>query len=625
MNEQKRFILRRLAFTGASKPTRDLQFVDGLNVVWGASNAGKSFMVKALDYMCGAGSPLPAIRELQGYDSCWLELDLPVSGHTTLARALTGGGIKLFSGTIGQAQTEIPFRTLAPAHSQPESLSSFLLAELGVANKRIARNRDGETNAFTFRHFATYVFTEETPMMAEWSPIRISPQSGETFDKNVLKFILTGVDDSAVVATKSRGDQRIANAGKIEIVEELIAGAAEELKRLFPDREDLDITDLETQEAALSRTIDEQQATLAQRQSELDRLRFERRSALDSREELRDRAAEIGVTLERFALLADVYDSDVGRLESLEEGAAALMAGARRPCPLCGAEPEHQSEVHGFEQVARSQRAARAEIAKIQKERADLGKATASLSAEQEGVAARIDRLSALIFDFESQIETLRPLEANNRGSYEELDQARQRVRDGLALLRRIDNLNDRKIVLEAFRPSSRPRDSIAVGVGGVIGHEFASTVQSILHAWRFPGDPVVSFDDRTHDILIDGKDRRGNGKGVRALMNAAYKIGVLVYCRAKELPHPGFVVLDSPLLSYRDPHTSKHGDLSADERAVTQTGLNEHFYRFLLDRGAGAQFVIVENDAPPIDLGPTAKVTRFVGTQGEGGRRGLL
>jgi hypothetical protein len=331
------------------------------------------------------------------------------------------------------------------------------------------------------------------------------------------------------------------------------------------------------------------------------------------------------VTLERFALLAAVYDSDIQRLESLEEGAAALLASASRPCPLCGAAPEHQREAHGLEYVERSRRAVRAETAKIRVEHADLGKTTASLDAEQEGLAARIRYLSDEITSLERQIDETLPLEATSRQIYQELDRAHQRLRDGLALKKRIEGLNVRKAALDAFRPTSRARDSIAVGIGSVVGHEFASVVQTILRAWRFPGDPVVSFDDRTHDILIDGKNRRGNGKGVRALMNAAFKIGVLVYCRAKELPHPGVVALDSPLLSYRDPHTSRHGGLSADERAVTRTGLNEYFYRYLLDQSHDAQFIIIENDAPPFDLGPNAMVTTFVGPLGEGGRQGLL
>ena len=404
----------------------------------------------------------------------------------------------------------------------------------------------------------------------------------------------------------------------------MIAAATEDLKLLFPN-DDLNALDLEAQDETLSVNIEGHQSTLIARQLTLDRLQRERRSALDLREELEGRTAEIAATLERFVLLAAVYDSDVGRLESLEEGAAALMAGARRPCPLCGADPEHQHRTHGLEYVERSRRAVRAEIAKIRAERADLAKTMASLGAESDGLAVRVRRQSNQIENLEQRIEQIRPFEATSRQTYEELDRARQHVRDGLALKKRIGGLNVRKTTLKAFKPTSKSRDSIVVGIGGVVGHEFASTVQTILRAWRFPGDPIVSFDDRTHDILIDGKDRRGNGKGVRALMNAAFKIGVLAYCQIRGLPHPGIVALDSPLLSYRDPHTSKHGELSDDEQTIMRTGLNEYFYRYLLEHSHDAQFIVIENDAPSFDLGSNTMVTTFVGPLGEGGRRGLL
>jgi hypothetical protein len=621
----KRFIFRKLVFTGANKPPVELGFVEGLNVIWGASNAGKSFTVKALDFMSGAGSTLPKITELEGFERCWLELDLPLSGRLTFARALSGGGFALYDGEVDSALEGIPARTLAAAHSsRAESLSSFLLAELGIGEKKIAKNLNGQPSPFTFRHFAPYVYTEETDMMAEWSPIQIAPQSGDTFDKNVLKFILTGVDDSAVIPTKSRGEQQTLNFGKLEIVDELLAAAIDELKQLFPE-DDIDTLDLDAQNETLSNTISGLQKTLENRQSHLDYLRRERRAVMNEREAAQNRSAEIALTLDRFSLLADVYDSDVIRLESLEEGAAALLAGAGRPCPLCGAAPEHQHTSHGYEEVERAQRAVRAEIAKIGTERFDLAKATNSLQAEQTSLSGRISRLSDALGEIETQIKQAQPLEAESRGAYEELDLARQRVRDGLALRRRMESLRNRRIALERFRPSSTPRDSISVGISGPVGHEFAQTVQSVLHAWHFPGSPTVSFDDKTHDILIDGKDRRGNGKGVRALMNAAFKIGVLLYCRSKDLPHPGVVVLDSPLLAYRDPHTSRHGSLSDDEARVKATGLKEHFYRFLLDKAEDSQFIIVENDAPPFDLGAKAKVTIFSGPQGAAGRRGLL
>jgi hypothetical protein len=107
------------------------------------------------------------------------------------------------------------------------------------------------------------MFTEETPMMAEWSPIKIAAQSTDTFDKNVLKFILTGIDDASIVETPNPNEQRIANAGKIEIVEELIEAAVADLHRLFSEDDAVDKLQVASQEAALSNTLEEQHAKLA--------------------------------------------------------------------------------------------------------------------------------------------------------------------------------------------------------------------------------------------------------------------------------------------------------------------------------------------------------------------------
>lgn len=618
--EPARFLLLRLTITGPGKKPVALLFEERINVVWGASNSGKSYIVKALDFMSGGKTPLPDIKEAQGYDRCWLELTLPVSGTVTLTRAMKGGDFGLHLAAVDPETVSRPDRTLAWDHrAKGESLSGFLLSELGVADKEIARTLTGDKNAFTFRHFAAFVYTEETNMMGEWSPIRISERSGETFDKNVLKFILTGVDDSAVVTTPNVDSQRTANLGKVEIIDEMIAAAQQEWERDFPGNPDLN-----DQSERLTASINELQTKMSVRQSRLDELRLDRRSKVESLRDAQERRTEISLSLERFALLKSVYESDLQRLASLEEGGAALLAGARRPCPLCGAEPSHQLHAHGFDEVELTQRAVRAEMAKIVLERADLAKATRSLEAEQEGLQRRVERLSGEIEGLDAELETEKPLEVATRRSYEDLDAARHHIRQGLALRQRIDELLRRKTQLEAFKPKSLPRGSVTAGIGGVTGHEFATTVQSVLHAWRFPGLPTVSFDDKTHDILIDGKSRRANGKGVRALMNAAFKIGVLLYCRQKELPHPGIVVLDSPLLSYRDPLTSRHGELDADEKEVKDSGLKEHFYRFLVDQKDSAQFVIIENDPPPIDLDEKSKVTLFVGALGRGERQGL-
>ena len=87
ISDPARFLLRRPPITRPAKKLVTLMFGERINVVWGASNSGKSYIVKALDFMSGAKTPLPPITEAQGYDKCWLELELPVTGTVTLERA----------------------------------------------------------------------------------------------------------------------------------------------------------------------------------------------------------------------------------------------------------------------------------------------------------------------------------------------------------------------------------------------------------------------------------------------------------------------------------------------------------------------------------------------------------
>jgi DNA repair exonuclease SbcCD ATPase subunit len=159
----------------------------------------------------------------------------------------------------------------------------------------------------------------------------------------------------------------------------MIAAAQLEWERDYPGDPDLN-----DQVEKQTRTIRDLQQTMSDHQSRLDDFRLDRRSKIEALRDAQERRTEISLSLERFALLKSVYESDLQRLASLEEGGAALLAGARRACPLCGADPSHQLHAHGIDEVEITQRAVRAEMAKITLERADLAKATRSLDAEKD-------------------------------------------------------------------------------------------------------------------------------------------------------------------------------------------------------------------------------------------------
>jgi hypothetical protein len=151
-----------------------------------------------------------------------------------------------------------------------------------------------------------------------------------------------------------------------------------------------------------------------------------------------------------------------------------------------------------------------------------------------------------------------------------------------------------------------------------VVAHQFSLKVEQILKAWNFPGECRVHYDKDASDFVIDGKPRGSRGKGLRAITHAAISIALLEYCQEHELPHPGFLLLDSPLLAYFKPE----GD---EDTALQGTDLKERFYRYLKSHhGDESQVIIIENQHPPDSELAGLNLTVFTRNPTEG-RFGLL
>jgi len=55
-------------------------------------------------------------------------------------------------------------------------------------------------------------------------------------------------------------------------------------------------------------------------------------------------------------------------------------------------------------------------------------------------------------------------------------------------------------------------------------------------------------------DVSARGTTRADHGRGMRALLHAAFSIALARYCLDRHLPHLGFLVLASPLVTYKEP-----------------------------------------------------------------------
>ena len=108
--------------------------------------------------------------------------------------------------------------------------------------------------------------------------------------------------------------------------------------------------------------------------------------------------------------------------------------------------------------------------------------------------------------------------------------------------------------------------------------NDYCSEIESVLKKWGFRENVNVTFDDETLDLSIDGKARSDWGKGYRAFILSAMVIGLMRYCFKNNRLHPGFVILDSPLVSLKERKKDEDGEWINDymEKKMVEDILEE-------------------------------------------------
>ena len=601
--------LRRIAFSGPNK-IAELTFSNGVNVICGASDTGKSFLAESIDFMLG-GSELRGIPERTPFGEIQFDLDMTSGEQWRFYRASSGGNFKARNLLDEDAEVEVLKKD--HSHGKTDNVSGFLLDKIGLLGKRILRSKKkGTTQSLSFRNLARLVIVQEGEIQQIGSPFWGGQYTLKTAELATIKLLLSGVDDSDVVETTQRGTD---SAKQIELIDELLAEIRQEIADL--GEED---ADLKEQIGRLDETIEHRRENLKAIQSQLDSLLEQRRELVDVRTAIRDRLDEIVDLLARFDLLLEHYAVDIERLTAIQESGAMFAHVESVPCPLCGASPQAQQHDAACDgDVEAIVQAATAEIEKIVRLKGELQATVAKLKSEAVSQEQELLDKNRDYENVSAQIqETVAPTVSEERASFSELIEKRAEVQRGIDLYARAAKLEERRIALEQDEGEAGSSGAVVSGLPDSVAHDFSLRIAKLLKAWDFPGDCFVHFDKETTDFVIDGKPRGSRGKGLRAITHAAVSIALLEYCLENDLPHPGFVVLDSPLLAYFKPE----GD---EDRQLQGTNLKESFYAYLVDHhSSDSQIVIVENQHPPDSVLDRLSMTVFTGNPNDG-RKGFL
>ncbi|MFI8126310.1 AAA family ATPase, partial [Acinetobacter sp. ABJ-A23_2] len=106
-----------LVYLGVHKPTVKVEFQKGLNVIYGASDTGKTFILQSLNFMLGA-KKLRSIPESKGYTDILLGIEFSSGEAFTLNRKISGGHFFVYEGLHTKINSDIKGDKLDKQHKE---------------------------------------------------------------------------------------------------------------------------------------------------------------------------------------------------------------------------------------------------------------------------------------------------------------------------------------------------------------------------------------------------------------------------------------------------------------------------------------------------------------------------
>ncbi|GIH22014.1 hypothetical protein Aph01nite_03240 [Acrocarpospora phusangensis] len=594
--------LTHLSFIGKGVPDATVEFGSGLTVIYGASDTGKSYIVEAIDFMLGRKA-LKSIPEAEPYSTILLSMILPDDTALTLERSIQGGSFRAYRGEFMSAPNTAPDFTLAAAHGQAsstkDSLSGFLLRQIGLDGRQIRKNKRNETVPLSFRNLCFLCIIDETKMQAATPPALSGQYTTATAEISTLKLLLQGDDDSAIAQDAGAVERRKIGRGKAEVLEVVIRDLKETLLSADGPLE------LNEQLSRLNNSIQEHTSAIDSILDSRTGVASEHASAVRVYSNHQARLEEVSELISRFSLLLAKYDSDLDRLEMVRE--AGSLLGYFRPgvCVFCGAEVEHQAaDVHSAEEISAFGESVLVEIQKTSMLREDLLSTLSDLQTQEQRLRSSILGSTATIQQLRQQINAFDEELQPQRVAIQDLVNVRSDIESKLATYAQIEKLEALRATVQPEDPENLPTPT---GLNEKVLIELAASIKEVLHQWSVPIADSVTYSKSANDLFVGDQARGSRGKGVRSILHAAFTLGLAQYCFDRDLEHPGFVVLDSPLITYREPEPGVSEGPSEEEFA----SVADAFY-FYIDFQFDGQCIVVENTDPPANLSDEVKLVHF-------------
>lgn len=601
-----RFTIKKLTVSGGGHWDSIIEFIDGLNLIIGPSNTGKSLIMDCIDYVFGftpkVNRPSKIVDNSNGYTHVALEIKTD-NGSISLKREIGTTKVSVIS-----QNPDIENGTYSSDRNAKKNINDIFLKLIGINDvHKILSSQKGSTQSLTWRSILHLFFMKQNDIDRESSALLSPNAMGSTSSAAALLYLLTGKDANDFQKPE---DPAISVAKRNAIIMYI----RDKRDQLSQRREEL--------ETLLSKhNISDAQTMIDKISSEIQALQTELNSATQKSKKLmfeiyqqNSKLSECNTVLYNFNSLSKQYQSDVKRLGFIVDG-QVVSSGHRlvSHCPFCNAELKSDPDKDYVT-------AATSELAKLGKHISELSDAQSSAENKKKSIEDRISSLEKEKNTLDTYITNeLQPKISTFKS---ELDRNLQIIR----WQDELDRIHQEEIQYSAdLFEKETEEDPKKVKYNILTSYEydlvngFEKELISALTSSNFSGASSARLNMKSFDIEIDGHSKPTCvGGGYSAVLNALTVYAMTNYIYQKDGYAPGFLAMDSAL-----------SQLSEAEHIKTEDSITYGFMRLLISNALNRQVIIIEHKdkipfVPKTDASKGIRVTEFTMNK-QSGRYGFL
>ena len=184
------FNIEKIIVAGLGKTDSIIELSNGVNIIYGPSNTGKTYIVKCIDYMFG--SDKEPIDISTGYQYVKIIVKTK-NGKLTMTRKI--GEKKIQVDSTDNSISSGKYNTKADRNNYYKTINSIWLSLIGIDEMHlIISNENFKKQILSWRTFSHMFMLTETKIISEFSAFLSGHVTSNTAVISSIIFLMTGKD-----------------------------------------------------------------------------------------------------------------------------------------------------------------------------------------------------------------------------------------------------------------------------------------------------------------------------------------------------------------------------------------------------------------------------------------------